>query len=120
MIKKFRDYVQSLNEEDAALGAPPADAGGGDAAGGAPPGGDAGGADAGGAPPDMGGGAPPDMGGGMGGLGAGGGAPPDAGGSPPAAGAGGDIKIKLEEQPRDVFEFMKELDKAGFFSMPRK
>ena len=119
MIKKFRDYVQSLNEEDAALGAPPADAGG-DAAGGAPPGGDAGGADAGGTPPDMGGGAPPDMGGGMGGLGAGGGAP-DAGGSPPTAGAGaGDIKIKLEEQPRDVFEFLKQLDKHGFFNMPRK
>ena len=120
MIKKFRDYVQSLNEEDVGLSAPPADAGGGDAAAGAaPPGGDAGGADAGGTPPDMGGGAPPDMGGGMGGLGAGG--PSDAGGSPPTAGGGaGDIKIKLEEQPRDVFEFMSELDKHGFFNMPRK
>jgi hypothetical protein len=50
----------------------------------------------------------------------GGGAPPggDAGGAPPAA-AGG-VTIKLEEQPRDVFEFLKELDKKGFFNMPRK
>jgi len=108
----FRKFLTVVINEDDALGAPPAgvgDAGGapgGDA--GAPPGGDAG------APPaDMGGGAPPpDMGGG--------GAPPggDAGGAPPAA-AGG-VTIKLEEQPRDVFEFLKELDKKGFFNMPRK
>jgi hypothetical protein len=106
----FRKFLTVINEEDA-LGAPPAggDAGGGDA--GAAPGGDAG------APPaDMGGGAPPpDMGGG---------APPGGdmggGGAPPAAGGASDIKIKLEEQPRDVFEFLKELDNKGFFNMPRK
>jgi hypothetical protein len=42
------------------------------------------------------------------------------GGAPPAAGAAGGVTIKLEEQPRDVFEFLKELDKKGFFNMPRK
>jgi hypothetical protein len=54
----------------------------------------------------------------------GGGAPPGGdmggGGAPPTAGGASDIKIKLEEQPRDVFEFLKELDKKGFFNMPRK
>jgi hypothetical protein len=52
----------------------------------------------------------------------GGGAPggADAGGAPPAAGGASDIKIKMEEQPRDVFEFLKELDRASFFNMPRK
>jgi hypothetical protein len=111
----FRKFLTVINEEDA-LGAPPA--GGGDA--GAAPGGDAGappGGDAGAPPADMGGGAPPpDMGGG--------GAPPGGdmggGGAPPAAGAAGGVTIKLEEQPRDVFEFLKELDKKGFFNMPRK
>jgi len=112
----FRKFLTVINEEDS-LGAPPA--GGGDA--GAAPGGDAGappGADAGAPPADMGGGGapPPDMGGG--------GAPPGGdmggGGAPPAAGGASDIKIKMEEQPRDVFEFLKELDKKGFFNMPRK
>ena len=108
----FRKFLTVINEDDVSLGAPPAggDAGGADA--GAAPGGDAG---AGAPPADMGGGAPPpDMGGG--------GAPPggDMGGAPPAAGGASDIKIKLEEQPRDVFEFLKELDKKGFFNMPRK
>jgi hypothetical protein len=42
------------------------------------------------------------------------------GGAPPAAGGASDIKIKLEEQPREVFEFLKELDRKGFFNMPRK
>jgi len=107
----FRKFLTvMINEEDDSLGAPPAGGDAGGDAGGAP------GGDAGAPPADMGGGAPPpDMGGG--------GAPPggaDAGGAPPAAGAAGGVTIKLEEQPRDVFEFLKELDKKGFFNMPRK
>jgi hypothetical protein len=117
-MRTFLEFIEILNEEDAGspgLGAPSGDSGGGDSA--APPGTME-------APPsaDPGMGAPPP--GGDSGMpppsGGGGASPPDAGGGGAPPSGSGNLKIPLEEQPKDVFEFLGKLDRYGFFNMPVK